>query len=98
MDEVKRSRDSKAEQRVQRLKANRHEVYLNNLRDKVTMHEILTLCFVKNQVVFNSEKLTKVNVVSQLKRDELLLGLLRRLWSFLSQRWSSVLLSASCRF
>lgn len=50
MDEVKRSRDSKAEQRVQRLKANRHEVYPNNLRDKVTMHEILTLCFVKNQV------------------------------------------------
>lgn len=32
MDEVKHSRDSKAEQRVQRLKANRHEVYLNNLR------------------------------------------------------------------
>lgn len=76
MDGVKHSRDSKAEQRLQKLKVNRHEVYLNKLADMVTTYEILTLCLScqesSREVVFNSEKLRKVNVVSQLKRDELL--------------------------
>lgn len=45
MDGVKHSRDSKAEQRLQSLKAKSHEVYLNKLGDMVTMYEILTLCF-----------------------------------------------------
>lgn len=73
---MKHSRDSKAEQRLQSLKAKRHAVYLNKLGDMVTTYEILTLCFdlsrIKWRGVFNSEKLTKVNAVSQLKRDELL--------------------------
>lgn len=50
MDGVKHSRDSEAEQRAQRLKAKRHEVYLNKLGIMVTTYEILTLCFVLSRI------------------------------------------------